>query len=88
MVGKLFPGRLLRALCVARTREAVGNYDHVTACLGMRHLPPPADFSIDFLVDLAERANTVNPGSPAHCPQEVKVDLELLSALPNDEIGF
>ena len=55
-------GVLLPALCQVCMRNQIDTFEHMMECTGLREIPEEQEFVVDYLVAMAKRALTPNPG--------------------------
>ena len=75
-------------LCQVCRRNRIDNFEHLTECVGLREIPAVQDFVVDYLVMLAKRAITPNPGIPIKYIADSELCLVDYSDSSLEEISF
>ena len=86
------PARLLPTVCSccrkAPRPDAIDSFEHMRGRLGVSTLPNKEQFLIDYLVEMAIRANAVNPGFPVRYVADGEISLAASERSLTDEISL
>ena len=82
------PGVLQPTHCRICNKNEQDSFEHMIECVGLRNIPEHKEFLVDYLKELAKRANVGNPGYPVKYVAAEELFLENYSDSSVDEICF